>query len=84
MDDKKIEKISIYILSITGIVVVIDTLLANQFNAGTYQNNLVIFFCIGFVLLSTKFPNISKNKYVIFPLYIMIIQTVYSLVSKYF
>ena len=83
MDKIKIEKISSYILCLVGIVIVIDTFLA-QFNIGTYQEGLTLGYCIAFVLLNTKFPNISKKKYVVYPLFLMIAQTVYSLIYKYF
>ena len=84
MDNKKIGQISSYILCFLGIVIIIDTFLANQFDIGTYQKGLVLAYCIAFVLLSTKFPSISKKKYVIYPLFLMIAQTFYSLVNKYF
>ena len=77
------EKISSIILTILGIVIVIDTILEQFFNIGTKQNSLVLGYCIAFVLLSIKFPNILKKKAVIFPMYIMIVQMVYSLIITY-
>ena len=79
----KNEKISSIILSVLGFIIVIDTILAQFFNIGTKQNSLVTGYCVAFILLSLKFPNILKNKYVIIPLYIMIIQMIISLASKY-
>jgi len=77
------EKISSIILTILGIVIVIDTFLEQFFNIGTKQNSLVLGYCIAFVLLSIKFPNILKKKAVIFPMYIMVVQMVYSLIITY-
>jgi len=77
------EKISSIILTILGIVIVIDTFLEQFFNIGTKQNSLVLGYCIAFVLLSIKFPNILKKKAVIVPMYIMVAQMVYSLIITY-
>ena len=79
----KNEKISSIILSVLGFIIVIDTILALFFNIGTKQNSLVTGYCVAFILLSLKFPNILKNKYVVIPLYIMIIQMIFSLISRY-
>ena len=79
----KNEKISSIILSVLGFIIVIDTILEQCFNIGTKQNSLVTGYCVAFILLSLKFPNILKNKYVVIPLYIMIIQMIISLASKY-
>ena len=79
----KNEKISSIILSVIGFIIVIDTILAQFFNIGTKQNSLVTGYCVAFILLSLKFPNILKNKYVVIPLYIMIIQMIFSLISRY-
>ena len=57
------EKLSSLILSILGIIIVIDAILEQFFNIGVKQNSLVIGYCIAFVLLSIKFPNILKKKY---------------------
>ena len=77
------EKISCLILSILGIVIVIDGILEQFFNIGVKQDSLVIGYCIAFVLISIKFPNILKRKFVIMPMYMMILQTLYSLVITY-
>tara|TARA_B110000263_G_C15148664_1_gene436781 strand:- start:448 stop:696 length:249 start_codon:yes stop_codon:yes gene_type:complete len=77
------EKISSIILIILGVVIVIDTILEQFFNIGTKQNSLVLGYCIAFVLLSIKFPNILKKKAVIVPMYIMVVQMVYSLIITY-
>ena len=77
------EKISSLIFTILGIVIVIDGILEQFFNIGVKQDNLVIGYCIAFVLISTKFPNILKRKFVIIPMYAMILQTLYSLVITY-
>ena len=59
------EKISCLILSILGIVIVIDGILEQFFNIGVKQDSLVIGYCIAFVLISIKFPNILKKKIVL-------------------
>jgi len=79
----KKEKISSIILTILGVIIVIDTILEQFFNIGTKQNSLVLGYCIAFVLLSIKFPNILKKKAVIVPMYIMVAQMVYSLIITY-
>ena len=84
MNRKKLEKICSVILSIVGIILVIDTILEQFFNIGTKQQSFIFGYCIAFVLLSIKFPNILKRKYVVYPLYIMVAQTIYSLMNKYF
>jgi len=77
------EKTSSIILSILGIVIVIDAILYQLFNIGTKQDSLVLGYCIAFVLLSIKFPNILKIKIVVIPMYIMIIQMIYSLIITF-
>lgn len=79
----KKEKLSSIILGILGIILVIDTILEQFFSIGVKQDSLVLGYCIGFVLLSTKFPKILNKKFVIIPLYIMIIQMIYSLIKTY-
>ena len=79
----KIEKICSVILSIVGIVIIVDVFLEQFFNIGTKQNSLTIMYCISFVLLTTQFKSMIKNKFVMIPLYIMIIQTSYSLITTY-
>lgn len=79
----KKEKISAIILTLLGVVLVIDTILEQFFNIGMRQDALVLGYCIAFILLSIKFPNLLKQKYVIIPMYIMVIQTFYSLIITY-
>ena len=80
---EKIEKISTVILSIVGIVIIVDVFLEQFFNIGTKQNSLTLIYCISFILLTTQFKSMIKNKFVMIPLYIMIIQTSYSLITTY-
>ena len=77
------EKISAIILTLLGVVLVIDAILEQFFNIGMRQDALVLGYCIAFILLSIKFPNLLKQKYVIIPMYIMVIQTFYSLIITY-
>ena len=79
----KKEKLSSLILSVLGIVVVIDTILEQFFSIGIKQDSLTLGYCIAFVLLSIKFPNILKRKYVIIPMYLMVVQMIYSLIITY-
>ena len=79
----KKEKISAIILTLLGVVLVIDAILEQFFNIGMRQDALVLGYCIAFILLSIKFPNLLKQKYVIIPMYIMVIQTFYSLIITY-
>ena len=79
----RIEKLASVVLCILGIVIVVDAILEQFFNIGIRQNSITIAYCIAFVLLSIKFQNILKRKYVTIPLYIMIVQTIYSLTLTY-
>ena len=80
---EKIEKIFSVILSIVGTVLVVDVFLEQFFSIGTKQNSLTLIYCISFIILTTKFKSILKNKFVMIPLYLMIVQTIYSLGIKY-
>ena len=77
------EKISTIILTLLGVVLVVDGILERFFNIGIREDTLVLGYCIAFIFLSIKFPNLLKNKYVIIPMYIMVIQTFYSLIITY-
>ena len=79
----RIEKLSSVVLCLLGIVLVVDAILEQFFNIGIRQNSLTIGYCIAIVLLSIKYQNILKRKYVTIPLYIMIVQTIYSLTLTY-
>ena len=80
---KNNSKIASIILSFVGIIIVIDTALQQFFKIGTEQKNLTIVYCIVFILLSIMLPKLLNNKYVIIPLYIMILQMIYSLFLMY-
>ena len=73
------KNIFVFLLSFIGIIVVIDTALAQFFAIGSEQKIITIIYCIGLILCSIKFPSILKIKYVTIPLYAMILQTIYSL-----
>jgi len=55
------EKISSIILTILGIVIVIDTFLEQFFNIGTKQNSLVLGYCITFYKISKYFKEKGCN-----------------------
>ena len=80
---KKTEKILPIIMGIVGIVIIVDVFLEQFFNIGTKQNNLTLIYCISIIILTTQFKGMIMNKFVMIPLYIMIIQTIYSLVITY-
>ena len=72
------EKIAIILFSILGLVIVLDTFFSWA-NIGSEQNNLTLGYCIGFVIVSTQYPAILKNKYVIIPFYILVGQMLFSI-----
>jgi len=80
---KKTEKILPIIMGIVGIVIIVDVFLEQFFNIGTKQNSLTLIYCISIVLLTTQYKGMIKNKFVMIPLYIMILQTIYSLITTY-
>ena len=82
VNQNKIENFASILLCIISLILIIDTILAQFFNIGTYQSNLALVYCIAFILLSIKYKNILSRKYVIIPLYVMIIQTAYSLITR--
>ena len=67
------------LLSFVGGIIVIDTALAQFLSIGSEQKIFTTLYCVAFILLSIKFPNILKTKYVTIPIYAMILQTIYSL-----
>ena len=82
MDNYKVEKIVGYLLCLVGIVIVIDTFLYQFFNIGTNQKNLTLCYCIAFIFSGYSYPKIYKSKYVMIPLYLMIIQLCYSAITN--
>ena len=78
----KTEKIVSITLCIVSIVLIVDGILAQFFNAGIQQKSLTLGYCIAFVLASTKYNHILKRKYVVVPMYIMVGQMIYSLIVK--
>ena len=84
MDNDKIEKRASFFLCIIGSVIVIDTFLTQFFSIGVEQKILRLGYCTAFILLTIKFPPIVKRKYVIIPLYLMILQMFYSLYLRFF
>ena len=84
MDNNKIERIGSAILCVIGIVSVFDTFLYQFLAIGEEQKNLSLGYCVAFILMSVKFPGILKKKYVVIPLYVMILQTFYSLYLRFF
>ena len=84
MDSNKIERIGSAVLCVVGIVSVVDTILYQFLAIGEEQKNLSLGYCVAFILMSVKFPGILKKKYVVIPLYVMILQTFYSLYLRLF
>ena len=83
MDKDKVIKFTSYCLCIVGVACVIDTFLVQFFNIGSYSKELSLGYCIGFIILTTKYPEIIKKKYVIIPLYLMVVQLFYSLIINF-
>jgi len=81
---KNLEKILSTTLILVSIILIIDTILSRRFDIGNEQKGLQLSYCIAFVLSTTKFPTIMKNKFVVYPLYIMITQMLHSLVVNIF
>ena len=79
----KVEKISNVVLVILGIVLSVDLFLVLFFSIGTKQSILIIGYFVSFVLLSTKFKSISKNKFVIIPFYTVVVLQIISFVLKF-
>ena len=78
------EKLGIYFLSISGIFIVFDAVLKQFLDIAVIQDSFVLGYCILFVIVSMKYPSITEKKFVIIPIYLMIIQMIYSLTLKYF
>ena len=76
------EKIISIVLSISAIIIVVDAILAS-YNINTKPTDFVLAYCIAFVFSSIKFPNILKKKHVVIPIYLMVAQTIYSLITRY-
>ena len=57
---------------------VIDTFFAWA-NIGSEQKNLTLGYCIGFIIVSTQYPPMTKNKYVMIPFYILVGQMLFSI-----
>jgi len=75
--------IAAFILSVIGIIIVINTALQQFFNIGVEQKVLTIFYCVTFILLTIKYKNLLNKKYVTMPLYVMVLQMVYSFFLMY-
>jgi len=73
------QNIATFLLSFIGVIIVIDTALSQFLTIGSEQKIFTIMYCIAFILLCIKFPNILKIKFVTIPIYAMILQTIYSL-----
>ncbi len=77
------EKVLSRILGILGIVIVIDSIFEQFFNISVTQDSLVVGYCVAFILTSLKLPTILKQRLVIIPLYVMMLQMLYSLFITY-
>ena len=68
------EKISTAILVILGFVLLVFSFLELFSSVETNQNNLISMGYFGsFLILSSQFKSISKNKFVIIPFYLVVI-----------
>ena len=75
------EKIAIILFSVLGSIIVVDTFFF-WVNIGTQQNNVTLGYCIGFIFVSSAYPSLTKNKYVMIPFYILIGQMLFSISFK--
>lgn len=79
----KLEKKSSIIMSVFGIGLILNLLLIQFFNIGLKSNIFALIYCVLFVLMTIQFKSIIRKKYVMIPLFILIIQTSYSLITTY-
>ncbi|MAI88441.1 MAG: hypothetical protein CMF98_05190 [Candidatus Marinimicrobia bacterium] len=79
----KLEKKSSIIMSVFGIGLILNLLLIQFFNIGLKSNIFTLIYCVLFVLMTIQFKSIIRKKYVMIPLFILIIQTSYSLITTY-
>ena len=79
----KLEKKSSIIMSVFGIGLILNLLLIQFFNIGLKSNIFALIYCVLFVLMTIEFESIIRKKSVMIPLFILIIQTTYSLITTY-
>ena len=79
----RLEKLSAIIMGLFGVGLVLNVFIKEFFDFGAQKNTLSLIYCALIVSLAIKFKTIVKNKFVMIPLYIMIIQTSYSLITNY-
>ena len=77
------EKISTVALIILGFVLSIDLFLVLFFSIGTKQSTLIIGYFGSFILLSSQFKSISKNKFVMIPFYTVVVLQIISFILKF-
>ena len=83
INNTKKVKIAIVIFTLLGIVIIIDTFLFWA-NISEEQDNLTLGYCIGFILVSSQYPEITKSKFVMIPFYILVLQMLYSILIYFF
>ena len=79
----KLENISSIFMSFFGIGLILNLVLIQFFSIGIKSNIFTLIYCILFVLMTIEFESIIRKKSVIIPLFILIIQTTYSLITTY-
>jgi len=84
MDKEKILKSISFALAISGIVLFIDILLTQFFSIGTEQKQFLLGYYCAMVFSNIVYPELKKNKFVIYPLYLIICLKIFLLVKNYF
>ncbi len=79
----KLENISSIFMSFFGIGLILNLVLIQFFSIGIKSNIFNLIYCILFVLMTIEFESIIRKKSVMIPLFILIIQTTYSLITTY-
>ena len=70
-------------MSFFGIGLILNLVLIQFFSIGIKSNIFNLIYCILFVLMTIEFESIIRKKSVMIPLFILIIQTTYSLITTY-
>ena len=83
MSNKAINILVKFLLIFLGSFIVINTILLQIFDIGNYKKEIVLTYIIAFIISIIQFPEFLKNKLVMIPFYLMIVQLVYSLLRLY-
>ena len=79
----QLQNILFKIMSFFGMGLILNSLLIQFFNIGLKSNIFALIYCVLFVLITIQFKSIIRKKSIMIPLFILIIQTSYSLITTY-